>query len=273
MLNEVPRRSLPRWATTLLVVLVAALLLAPGPWREFEKLGTSLLAPVQMGLSGTFGEVSNVFSTLQRVRDLADQNLQYRDEIDRLESELVRQRELEVENRDLRNLLGLKERTRPGTLVPVSVIARDDTPYVQAITVDRGTTGGIVEGSIVVTHKGLVGRVVRANPTTAKVLLVTDINSQVAVRLQTEARTTGVLRGQAQGNALVIDYLPQADIVKLGDVVITSGLGGVFPEELVVGRVARVERKAADPLQAAAVEPAVDMNKLERLYVIADSGR
>ncbi len=273
MINDSPRRHLPRWLTTLLVLLVAAALLVPGPWRQLEAVGTTVLAPIQMGLAGTVDEVAGVVDTLQQVRDLAQQNRDYRDEIDRLESEMVRMRELEVENRDLRNLLTMKERTGPGALLPVTVIARDDAPYVQAITIDRGTTGGVHDGSIVITHKGLVGRIERANPTSSKVRLITDINSSVAVRLQTESRTTGVLRGQSLDNALVISYIPQSDSVKMGDVVITSGLGEVFPQELVVGKVARVERKDADPFQVAVVEPTVDMNKLERLYVLSDSNQ
>ncbi len=268
--NESPRRHVPRWASTLAVVTLAVVVLVPGPWRAVEQVGSTVLAPIQMGVAVTAGEINAVLGALPRVRELASKDLEYRQEIDRLSSELVRMRELEVENRDLRNLLSLKERTGPGSLLPVSVIARDDTPYVEAITIDRGVTGGVREGSIVVTHKGLVGKVTRVNPTTAKVLLVTDINHQLSVRLQTDARTTGVLRGQGRGNSLVIEHIPQADTVNVGDLVITSGLGEVYPEGLVVGSVLRVERKAAEPLQAAAVEPAVDPNKLERLYVLAD---
>ncbi len=270
MMNDSPRRRLPRWLTGLLVFAVAALLLAPGPWRNLESVGSTVLAPFQMGVSGTLDEVATVTDTLQRIRDMAQQNDQYRDEIDRLQSELVRMKELEVENADLRNLLNMKQQAGPGVLLPVTVIARDDAPYVQAITIDRGTGGGVHDGSIVVTHKGLVGRVEHANPTSSKVRLISDINSQVAVRLQTQARTTGVLRGQSLPNALVIAYIPQTDGVKMGDMVITSGLGEVFPEGLVVGKVARVERNDADPFQLAVVEPANGMDKLERLYVLAD---
>jgi rod shape-determining protein MreC len=169
--------------------------------------------------------------------------------------------------------LTLKERAGPGTLTPVAVIARDDTPYVQGITIDRGANDGIRLDQVVITHKGLVGRVERVNPTTAKVRLINDLNSSVGVRLQTDERTTGVLRGQSQGNLMVIAYIPQDDVVQQGDVVLTSGQGGVFPEGLVVGKVARIERKDADPFQAAVVEPAVEMDKLERLYVLADSGQ
>jgi rod shape-determining protein MreC len=166
----------------------------------------------------------------------------------------------------------MKERTGPGALISVSVIARDDTPYVQAITIDRGSNDGVKQNSIVVTHKGLVGHVERVNPTSSKVRLINDLNSSVSVRLQTESRTTGVLRGQSQGNMMVIAFIPQTDVVQPGDVVLTSGLGEMYPEGLLVGKVDRVERKDADPFPAAVVDAAVQMEKIERLYVLADTG-
>ena len=273
MMSDPPRRRLPRWVSTLVVVGLAVVFLIPGPWRGLENVGSTVLAPLQMGISGTGEELGRLVDTLQRVRSLADENADYKDEIDQLQSELVRMRELEVENRDLRNLLGMRERTGPGTLIPVEVIARDDTPYVQAITINRGANDGIKQDAVVITHQGVVGRVEKVNPTSSKVRLINDLNSSVSVRLQTESRTTGVLRGQSQGNLMVIAYIPQSDEVAPGDVVLTSGLGGVYPEGLVVGKVERVERKDADPFQAAVVEAAVAMDKLERLYVIADSGQ
>ena len=132
---------------------------------------------------------------------------------------------------------------------------------------------GIKQDAVVITHEGLVGLVEKADPGSSKVRLINDLNSAVSVRLQTESRTTGVLRGQSQGNLMVIAYIPQTDVVSEGDVVLTSGLGGVYPEGLVVGKVSSVERKDADPFQAAIVEAAVDMSKLERLYVLADTGQ
>ncbi len=273
MMSDPPRRRLPRWVSTLVVVLVAVLFMVPGPLRGLEKVGSFLLAPFQMGVSGTVDEAATFVSTIQRVRDLASENADYKDELQQLQSELVRMRELEVENRDLRNLLSMKERTGPGALIPVSVIARDDTPYVQAITIDHGGNDGVKQDAVVITHQGLVGHVERVNPTSSKVRLINDLNSSVPVRLQAESRTTGLLRGQSQGNLMVIAYIPQTDVVTQADVVLTSGLGEMYPEGLVVGKVARVERKDADPFQAAVVEPAVGMDKLERLYVLADTGK
>src|SRR5579864_2046239 len=273
MMSETPRRRLPRWVSTLVVVGLAVVFLVPGPWRGFEGIASTALAPLQMGLSGTIDAAGNVVSTVQRVRDLANENADYKDQVAELQSELVRMHELEVENADLRNLLSMKARTGPGALIPVTVIARDDTPYVQAITIDHGAADGIKQDAVVITHQGLVGLVVKVDPTSSKVRLINDLNSSVSVRLQTESRTTGVLRGQSQGNLMVIAYISQTDVVSEGDVVLTSGLGGIYPEGLVVGKVSRVDRRDADPFQAAIVEAAVDMSKLERLYVLADTGQ
>src|SRR5438270_4401320 len=161
MMSDPPRRRLPRWVSSLVVVSLAAVFLIPGPWRQVESVGSTMLAPIQLGVSETLHDAGDVISTVQRVRVLASENADYRDQVDQLQSELVRMHELEVENEDLRNLLSLKERTGPGELIPVSVIARDDTPYVQAITIDRGSSDGVRQDSVVVTHKGLVGRVER----------------------------------------------------------------------------------------------------------------
>jgi rod shape-determining protein MreC len=256
--------------TTLVVVGLAVMFLIPGPWRGLAGLASTALTPLQMGVSGTADEAATFISTIERVRDLADENAEYKDQIDQLNSELVRMHELEVENEDLRNLLGMKDRTGPGSLIPVEVIARDDTPYVQAITIDQGANGGIKQDAIVITHQGLVGRVEEVDPASSKVRLINDLNSSVSVRLQTESRTTGVLRGQSQGNLMVIAYIPQTDGVSAGDVVLTSGLGGIYPEGLVVGKVTQVEGKDSDPFQEAVVDAAVPLDKLERLYVLAD---
>src|SRR6185503_20022207 len=185
----------------------------------------TVLAPIQMGLSETMSEGAEFVDTISRVRVLASENADYRDQVDQLRSELVRMHELEVENQDLRNLLGMKDRTGPSALIPVSVIARDDTPYVQAITIDRGANDGVRQDAVVITHKGLVGHVERVNSTSSKVRLINDLNSSVSVRLQTESRTTGLLRGQSQGNLMVIAYIRQTDVVQPSDVVLTSGLG------------------------------------------------
>src|SRR5436305_5810893 len=107
MMSDAPRRRLPRWVSTLVVVGLAAVFLIPGPWRGLEGVASTALTPLQMGAAGTAGAAVSFVSTIQRVRDLADENADYKDEIKQLQSDVVRMRELEIENEDLRQLLGM----------------------------------------------------------------------------------------------------------------------------------------------------------------------
>ena len=177
-------------------------------------------------------------------------------------------RELEVENRDLRNLLGLKQRAGTGELLPVRVIARDPSPFVQAITLDRGTDDGVKEGMTIITWRGVVGRVSRVSPTSCKVLLITDTSSSISGRIQSsESRVTGIIRGRPEGG-LLMQRIPQEETLQTGETVVTSDFGGLMPEGLVIGQIVQIRRKDVDVLQEAVIEPSADMKRLERLYVL-----
>lgn len=251
-----------------MVAAAVALALAPGPARQFESLGSRVFEPIQLGVSGLVDAVDQFWSTFRRVGELAGENAAYREQVDRLQAELVRMRELEQENHDLRNLLGLKQRAGPGELIPVRVVGSEVTPFVQTLTIDRGTDDGVQEGLALVTWRGLVGRVIKASATTAKVLLITDVNSSVAARVQDpSSRATGLVRGLGQ-DGLIMEQIPQQDRIETGQTVISSGLGGVYPEGLVIGTIVRIQHKDVDVFQSALLQPAVDVNKLERLYVL-----
>ncbi len=241
---------------------------APGPASQAESIGTRVVAPLEFGLARAASGIGQFIGTIQHAGDLAGQSQVYRERIDRLEAQMVQMRELEIENRDLRELLGLRARAPVGSLLPVSVIARDPLGVVQAVTVDRGLDDGVVLNSPVIAWKGVVGRVVEAHPTSAKVLLATDVNSAVSVRIQDPAsRATGLARGVGDGRML-LQYVTRSDELHTGDLAITSGIGGVFPSGLVVGRVVQVRQRDFEVFQEALVEPAVDMRNLERLYVL-----
>ncbi len=262
------RRRMPRWAVLLVLGLVAALVFVREPARRVESIGTQLLEPVQFGVSGLVDQVEDLATVLQKLGELARQNDQYREEVDRLQAEVVRLQELELENRDLRNLLGLRERSAAGDLLPARLIARDPSPYVRAITIDRGTEDGVHDGMTLITWRGVVGRVARAGPTSSKVLLITDANSSISGRIQSsDSRVTGIIRGRVEGG-LLMQHIPQDETLKTGETVITSELGGLVPEGLVVGQIVQVRRKDVEVFQEALIEPASDMKRLERLYVL-----
>jgi rod shape-determining protein MreC len=262
------RRTLPGSVAIIALGLSGVLVFSPGVAVQAESLGTRLVAPLEFGLSRVTMNVGHLFDTVQHASDLAVQNQTYRDEIDRLQAAIVQMRELEVENRDLRELLGLRERAPLGSLLSVDVIARDPLGPVQAVTIDRGSDDGIRTNLPVITWKGLVGRIVEVNPTSAKVLLITDVNSAVSVRIQDPAsRATGVIRGVGDGR-LLLQYVPRTDLLRTDDVAITSGIGGIFPSGVLTGRVLQVRQRDVEVFQEALVEPAADMRNLERLYVL-----
>jgi rod shape-determining protein MreC len=269
------QRPMPRWTAVAITFIAAVLVLRPEPARQFESVGTRVFEPVELGLSGLITQVVEVGSTIQKIGELAGQNARYREEIGRYETQLVRMRELEAENHDLRNLIGLRQKMGPGELIPVRKIAADPSPFVDSFTVDKGEDDGVRTGMTVATSRGLVGRVARSAATTAKVLLITDTNSAVTGRVQSSG-ATGVVRGRADLKSpadeakLLMEKIPQQDTLQADDLVITSDLGGIFPEGLVIGKVVQVRRRDGDLFQEAILEPAVEMTKLERLYVVGE---
>lgn len=255
-----------------LLGIAGLFVLVPGPARNIEAFGTQVLQPIQTGVSRVIGQVDDVTAVIDKMDELSQQNTQYRDEIDRLQAEIARLRELEIENRDLRNLLGLKQRTGTGELLPVRAIARDPSPFVQSVTIDRGTEDGVREGMPVITWRGVVGRVNRVGPTSSKILLITDTSSSISGRIQgSESRVTGLVRGRQEGG-LIMQHIPQEESLQTGDTIVTSDLGAILPEGLVIGQIVQIRRKDVDVFQEAVIEPSADMKSLERLYVLLSMG-
>lgn len=262
------RQTVPAWVPILVLMVVGALIMAPGPASQAEALGNRLLAPLQFGLARALSGIGHLVETVNHAGQLTAQNQTYRDEIDRLQSMLVQMRELELENEDLRRLLDLRRRAPGGSLLSVNVIAQDPLSIVQSVTVDRGSDDGVAVDAPVITWRGLVGRVVEVHPTSAKVLLLTDVNSAVSARIQEpSSRATGLIRGVGDGR-LLLQFVPRTDTLRTGDLVITSGIGGGFPPGLVVGTILQARQRDVDVFQEALVEPSVDVRNLERLYIL-----
>ena len=259
---------MPGWVAILGVMVAAVLVVAPGPLREAEQIGARLIAPIQLGISRGAAGVGQLFETVNQAGDLSAQNRRYREEIDRLQSLNVQLHELELENRDLRRLLGLRELAPPGSLLSANVIARDPMSMVQSLVIDRGSDDGVTMNHPIVSWRGVVGRVVEVHPRSSKVLLITDVNSGVSARMQDDdSRATGITRGNGDGR-LVLQYVPRTDTLRTGSVLITSGIGGTFPPGLVIGKILQIRQKDVEVFQEALVEPAVDMRNLERIYVL-----
>ena len=263
------QRLLPGWGVVGLALLVVLLVALPGARLILQGAAERVIAPVQMAAAQTLVAAGNLIGTVSQAGDLASQNRAYREQIDQMQATLAQMHELEAENRDLRGLLGLRDRLPLGKLIPAQVVARDPLALVQAVMIDRGNDDGVIAGLPMVTDRGVVGRIVEAYTTSAKALLLTDVNSAVAVQTQgPESRASGVVRGTGDGR-LILEYVPQDEPLRVGDSVTTSGVGGTFPPGLVVGTVQQIRQTDVGVFQEALIDPAVRARSLERVYVLS----
>jgi rod shape-determining protein MreC len=255
------------------VLLLAALLWYSVNLRQqdetnfMESLVLRATGPVQaafdrviMGIADIWGHYLHLVDTAQDNRTLVEENRTLR-------ALLTQSDEVRLENARLRLLLEFKEAQEMATL-PARVIAEDASSWFRTIMIDKGSNNGVVEGAPVVVAEGVVGRVVRSSPRFSRVLLITDASSAIASLLQ-DNRARGVCRGQ--GEQLVFDFVLRQEGVNVGDRVVTSGMGGVFPKGLVVGSVASVGRQDFGLFQSITVTPAVDFSHLEEVLVLLRS--
>lgn len=232
-----------------------------------ESVVLRVTGPVQSGLNSAIGGAADLWNHYLYLVDTVEDNRRLMEENRTLRAILTQSDEVRLENRRLRLLLDFKEELLIGTL-PARVIAEDASSWFRTVTIDKGSEHGVIEGLPVVVAEGVVGRVVRSSPRYSRVLLITDASSAVASLLQNN-RARGVCRGQ--GEQLVFDFVLRQEEVKIGDRVVTSGMGGVFPKGLVVGHIRSVNRQDFGLFQAIEVTPSVDFSHLEEVMVLLRS--
>lgn len=233
-----------------------------------EQGSSWLTAPAQTVLGFPTKGISDFFGNIQNIGSLRNDNDKLRSDLDRLRLENARLAELERENQLLREQLGLR-RAQPGfEYVPARIIGNDPNPLVKALVLNIGTREGIAEGMAVVTAEGLVGRIFKIGPTTAKVLLISDVSSSANGQVQT-SHAKGVLTG-SPADYLTMRYIAQGESVHTGDLIVTSGLGGMYPPGLPIGSVIDVRQKDVDMFQEARIDPSVDFDRLEYVLIITN---
>lgn len=236
--------------------------------RVLGPLGTAILtvlAPVQTVMAAVMQSASDAWSRYLEIGRLRTENVRLRAEVEDLSRDAGVLREQALAARRLERLLELR-RTVPAQAVAARVISRDPSRWYSTLLIDRGTRDGIRRNDPVISADGVVGRVVEATATSSRVLLISDSRSAVGVLIQ-RSRDAGVVEGKG-GGTVSLNYLSRAADVREGDVVVTSGLGGVFPKGLVIGTVTGILREEGALVQTAVVRPAAALDRLEELLVL-----
>jgi len=230
------------------------------------------LKPPAILLTETKSLVGGGVDAARKIRTLRQRNTELEDMVNRLTVENLRLAEVETENEQLRTLLAFAH-TNPsydyrGGQIIARVIGDSASPFTHPIQIDLGEQHGIEEGMPVVTDRGLVGRIFNVYPRTSDIMLITDPRSSVNVMTQA-SRAPGILRGRV-GQLPIMELIPPEIEISVGEIIITSGLGGHFPKGLVVGQIVEVQKNDDLMFQSAIIQPTVDFDRMELVLVITN---
>lgn len=234
-------------------------------WSPAEQLVVEIVAPFQNALTKTVAGVEGVWEKYFGLVRVYEDNRRLREEIQSLRIQNARYREMLATRQRLQDLLQFKE-TTDWPMMAAQVIGRDPTGWFKSVILDKGARSGLAVNMPVVSAEGVVGRVVSVSANYAKVLLIIDQNSAVDC-LNQVTRDQGVLRG-ASTKICELDYVLKTSRMARGDLIITSGMGRVFPKGLPVGRVIGVSDRPGALFKDVQVRPMVDFNRLEEVLVI-----
>jgi rod shape-determining protein MreC len=198
-----------------------------------------------------------------------EDNERLRDRIASLEEENLQYREALVASEHLERIAAMRDDFET-PMLPSEVVGLDVSPWFRSVLVDRGSSHGVLAGHPVITEQGVVGLVTRTSPHAAKTMLLLDRQSTIDAVVQ-RSRARGIVRGLGAGT-LEFEFVVREADVAIGDIVITSGLGGVYPKGLRLGEIVGLEDPGGSLVQVASVEPAVDFGRLEQVFVMLRRG-
>lgn len=232
-----------------------------------------VLSPFQQAISWIGAQLGAATDNLWDIATVHEQNKMLRNEVEQLRVQNLEASEALAENERLRALLDYQKGAKQFDLVAARVIGRESATWSSMIIISRGQMDGIRNNMAVVTPEGLVGHVVETGWNSSKVQLILDPRSSVGTIVQrAESRVAGIVHGDMENPTMpqMVNIAKNADVVE-GDVVVTSGFGGIYPKGLVVGLVSSIQNEAGGLLKAGLLEPAVDFQKLEDVMVITAS--
>ena len=242
-----------------------------GPtWNPAEQFVIEITAPFQKLIKQTTKSTEELWLNYFHLVDVNQENTQLKNEIHELKMANSRYRELLAAQERIEELLQFKQTiNRP--VLAAQVTGLDPTGWFKSVIIDKGKWAGLRLDMPVVNAFGVVGRVVSVSSNYAKVLLIIDQNSAVDCLVQ-RSRDRGMLKG-LMSEICKLDYVAKSNDITMGDIVVTSGLGGVFPKGLTVGRILDVKEISGELFKDIKIRTAVDFSKLEEVLVILEESK
>jgi len=259
----------PRSSQAIVLTLVAVGLIAlalGGYLTPLTRLVINPFVSVQTWIAVRYQAIRELVTSPSDITRLRERNTELEAEVARLEAQVI---ELQGQIQEVQVLSALLDfaRAHPDNQYQAAtVIGYDTSPFLKYVIINRGSDDGLRRGLPVVTYQGLVGRVAAVTAGAARVQLITDPASHINVRIQ-PSQAEAVIIGQLTGD-VTLENIPQDASVQTGDLILTSGLGGNYPPNIIIGQITGVRKRDYDLFQTASVQLVVDFSHLEIVLVI-----
>jgi rod shape-determining protein MreC len=260
-------RSLQTTIVFLVIGGILALALG-GFFGSASNQFSSGLIEIQTWISSRSLGIQDFFTAPRDIVSLRTRNVELEAQVSQLQAQVIELQQRVNETEILAALVDFSRSNPESTYKAAAVIGRDPSPFLHYVIINRGSNDDIRRGMPVVTNQGLVGRVDSVIADAARIQLVTDPASAINVYLQ-NAQTNAVLLGSVTGD-VSLDMISQDMSVEPGDLILTSGLGGGYPSDLIIGQVVTMRSLEFELFQQATVQPAVDFTRLEIVLVITN---
>jgi rod shape-determining protein MreC len=267
------RQRAPLWLVGLLftnLVIMAVDARDSNGQQKIVRIWTQTFAsPIQSASSKASGATSGFFRQILNFQSIARENEDLKQRLAVAEQELHSARQQASENDRLKGLLGLKEQGQYES-VPARVIARDPSVWFNTITINRGSSSGVVINMPVVTGTGVVGRVITVSPWASQVMLLTDekAGAGAVVGQLGQSGALGSVRGRPDLGLIEMRYVSGVEKVSVGDYVMTTGQDAIYPPGLNVGEVVDVKNGTATQPHQILIRPGAQLDQLEEVAVL-----
>jgi rod shape-determining protein MreC len=265
------KSTFPRSLQTAFIILVVVGLVMLALGGYFGSITNSLgqvTVGAQSWISSRFLALSDFFTVPRDVASLRQRNIELEADVARLQTQIIELQQQVTQTEILSALVDFARANPENSYKAAAVIGRDPSPFLRYVIINVGSNEGIVRGMPVVTQQGLVGRVEAVVSEAARVLLITDQSSAVNIRLK-NSKSEAILAGSITGD-LTLGMISHDVTIAPNDVVLTSGLGGDYPPNILVGQIISISNLDYELFQTASVQPVVDFSRLEFILVITN---
>jgi rod shape-determining protein MreC len=252
-------------------LIVFSLYLMTAGVRQGDRVGApargmlEVLRPVEAGQANFGAGLRSIYHDYLNLVHVRQENERLIAELARVKAEQARMAELEAENRHLTELLELRD-VLGADAIAANVIGSDATGISHTLILGQGSASGLRPGMAVLSNEGVVGRIIETSPHASRVLLIDDHNSALD-GFDQRSRARGIVAGLVD-DGIIMKYVDRSQDIKTHDVIVTSGLDGIFPRGLLVGTVSGVHREGPGLFLAVQLAPAVSFRELEQVLVV-----